>query len=190
MARPPTIEDDALIGVLAGVFRDVGYEAASLAHLAEAAGLQKASLYHRFPGGKAAMAAEVLARATDWLGREVIAPLTEPGDPRARIGRAAAALDGFYQGGRKACLLNMLSSPRPLGGPFSAAIRSAMLTLIAALAAPARDAGQSAEAAQARAERALGALQGALVLSRGLGDDGPWRRALPRLADDLTGDAE
>jgi len=59
MARRATIEDDDLICKLTDVFRNVGYDGASLAVLADATGLKKASLYHRFPGGKEQMAEEV-----------------------------------------------------------------------------------------------------------------------------------
>ncbi len=44
MARPQSIDDEKLLARLADVFRDVGYNAASLAVLSKAAGHQKASL--------------------------------------------------------------------------------------------------------------------------------------------------
>jgi TetR/AcrR family transcriptional regulator, lmrAB and yxaGH operons repressor len=183
MSRPQIIDDERLVATLAGVFREVGYEGASLAQLSGAAGLQKASLYHRFPGGKKAMADEVLARASDWMQAQVIGPLTGPGTPQARVAAVAARLDGFYEGGRRACLLNMLAAPRDGDGPFAPAIREALASLIAAFAAPARDAGHGD--AEARAERAVAGMQGALVLSRGLGDPGPWARFLDGLAGEL-----
>jgi AcrR family transcriptional regulator len=179
------IDDDRMLAALGRVFRDCGYEGASMAALSAATGLQKPSLYHRFPGGKQDMAGAVLARALDWMGRNVIAALQVPGDPRGRITAAAAALDGFYEGGARACLLNMLASPRADDGPFAAAIREAFAALIAAFAAPARDAGLPEDRARMRAERAVGGLQGALVLARGLGDPAPFRRYLAALPDDL-----
>ncbi|MEO0971892.1 MAG: helix-turn-helix domain-containing protein, partial [Pseudomonadota bacterium] len=60
MPRPASINDDDLLDRLSSVFREVGYEEASMALLASASGLKKASLYHRFPGGKEQMAREVL----------------------------------------------------------------------------------------------------------------------------------
>jgi AcrR family transcriptional regulator len=187
MARPQSIEDDRLIAALAGVFRDQGYEGASLAALAAAAGLQKPSLYHRFPGGKAAMAAEVLDRALGWMGVHVIAVLEAPGDPAARVVAAAEALDGFYEGGARACLLNMLSAPRAGDGPFAPAIKAAFAALVAAFARPALDAGVPPRAAAARAERAVARLQGALVMARGMGDAGPFRRTLADLPREILG---
>jgi len=52
---------DALLRQLGQVFRERGYEGATLTQLAAATGLGKASLYHHFPGGKAEMA-DVLVR--------------------------------------------------------------------------------------------------------------------------------
>ena len=181
VARPQSVDDDQLLGRLAGVFRDVGYEGASLAKLSGAAGLRKASLYHRFPGGKRAMAEEVLAGALGWMTANVIAPLSAEGAPRDRVALAAARLDGFYEGGNRACLLNMLAAPRVADGPFSPAIRGAYALLIDAFARPAADAGLGAVEARARAERAVVMLQGSLVLARGMGDPAPFRTYLAGL---------
>jgi len=50
------ITDAQLTDALTDVFRTYGYEGATLSRISEATGLQRASLYHRFPGGKEAMA--------------------------------------------------------------------------------------------------------------------------------------
>jgi AcrR family transcriptional regulator len=185
MARTASVTDEMLLAQLAAVFRATGYDGASLADLSKATGLQKASLYHRFPDGKRQMAAEVLAAAGDWLAAHVIAPLTGDAPPRERIEIVARHLDGFYQGGRLACLLNMLSMPRQADGPFSEAIRTAMQALIDAFATAARDAGHDAVTARTRAERVIVLIQGALVVSVGLNDPAPFRRVLDSLADEL-----
>ena len=57
MRPQKTLDEDVLAG-LTEVFQSKGYEAASLQDLARATGLKKASLYHRFPGGKKQMAEE------------------------------------------------------------------------------------------------------------------------------------
>ena len=44
MARPRSVTEDDLLARLARLFSEVGYEGASLSLLAEATGLQKASL--------------------------------------------------------------------------------------------------------------------------------------------------
>jgi TetR/AcrR family transcriptional regulator, lmrAB and yxaGH operons repressor len=188
MARPQTVDDAEVKAKLGCVFRDVGYEGASLAMLAEATGLQKASLYHRFPGGKQQMAEEVLASALGWYEANVLRPLRGDGSPAERVAAVARHLDSFYTGGHQACLLNMLASPRAELGPFSAAIKGAFEALLSAFAAVARDAGHDAGHAKLRAERAVMLLQGSLVMSRGLGSSKPFKTFLAGLASDLIGE--
>lgn len=186
MARPQSIGEDMLVARLACVFRDVGYEGASLALLSQATGLRKASLYHRFPAGKRQMAEEVLAAALAWFSENVLVPLRGEGAPQARLAAVTEQLDGFYEGGRRACLLNMLASPRIEDGPFSPAIKGAFEALIDAFAKLARDAGHAPKAARGRAERSVMMLQGSLVLSRGLGSGEPFLKFLAALGDDLV----
>lgn len=185
MGRPQSVNEDALTARLAAVFRDVGFEGASLALLSQASGLQKASLYHRFPGGKRQMAEEVLAAALGWLEENVLAPLKRDGPAAARLAVVVESLDGFYSGGNKACLLNMLASPRLQDGPFSPAIKGAFEALIDAFAKLARDVGRPPAAAHACAERVVTMLQGSLVLSRGLGSPDPFRAFLANLPSEL-----
>lgn len=49
-----------MVDQLLTVFRSVGYDGAMMVQLADAIGLQEVSLYHRFPGGKLAMAKAAL----------------------------------------------------------------------------------------------------------------------------------
>ena len=51
--RPSKISDEKVFQGLSDVFRRKGYDGASYSDLMKATGLVKASLYHRFPGGKA-----------------------------------------------------------------------------------------------------------------------------------------
>ncbi|MEK7265576.1 MAG: TetR/AcrR family transcriptional regulator [Pseudomonadota bacterium] len=187
MARPKSIGEDELLSRLENVFREVGYEAASLAVLSKATGLQKASLYHRFPRGKAQMAQEVLSAALDCFTQQVIAPLNAAGDPEKRLALAASNLDQYYFGGRKACLLNIFASPDIDGGPFQPSIRAAFEALLKAFAKIARDGGAPASEARQRAERAVALLQGSLVLSRGLQNHAPFKRFLKELPSEILG---
>jgi TetR/AcrR family transcriptional regulator, lmrAB and yxaGH operons repressor len=185
MSRQRSVEEDAVIAALARVFSEVGYEGASLALLAQATGLQKASLYHRFPGGKRQMADEVLATTGKWLEAEVLQPLAGTNAPEERLKKVIGNLDDFYGGGARACLLNMLSSPRKEDGPFGTAIKSAFEALIDGFARLAEGAGITGEDARWRAERVVMLLQGSLVLARGTGSTAPFRRFLDGLANEL-----
>lgn len=52
----PSASRDVHIPALFQLFRESGYDGVSLAQIAVATGLGKASLYHHFPGGKVEMA--------------------------------------------------------------------------------------------------------------------------------------
>lgn len=188
MARPQSVEDSVVMASLSCVFRDVGYEAASLTMLAEATGLQKASLYHRFPRGKQQMAEEVLASTLAWFETNLLSALRSTEPPNVRVAQIVKHLDGFYSGGKQACLLNMLASPHAGVGPFASAIKGAFEALVLAFAGLAHDAGHDAKAAKLRAERVVMLLQGSLVMSRGLGSSKPFKTFLAGLADDLIGE--
>ena len=187
MARTQTIPDSTLVDRLAPVFRDQGFEGASLSDLAKATGLQKASLYHRYPGGKAQMAEEVMAAALAWYEREVFVALRGPGSPRERLAVVAERLDSFYAGGRKACLLNMLGAPHEVESPFRAGISAAIDAIVAAFARLAEETGASPEVARNRAERVVMLLQGSLVMSRGLRSEKPFKSFLAMLPGEILG---
>jgi len=187
MARKASVGNEDLLARLGATFRRVGYDGASLAQLSEATGLKKASLYHRFPDGKEQMGLEVLQEAGRWLTRHVLEPLAGEGSPRERITAMASELDVFYQNGKQACLLNLLSSPIGIAGPFQTAIRDMLEAFVAALAAVAEEAGFTPTEARERAERLVALVQGGLVLARGLGSTDPFTRVLSRLPTELLG---
>ena len=185
MARPATIDEQQLIDRLTGVFRDVGFEGATLADLARASGLKKASLYYRFPKGKEQMAAEVLSATGVWLERHILQPLRSSEPPKTRVRQFISGLNTLYRGGRLACLLNMLSSPRTTAGPRVDQIKQTFEALVAALTQVALDAGVPHKEARWRAQRAVILIQGSLVLARGIGSDKPFKDCLMRLEDEL-----
>jgi len=187
MARHSHITDEELLSKLSAVFRDTGYSGASLQRLSEAAGLQKASLYHRFPGGKEQMACEVLTAAHDWLAANILEPLRGEGSPEARIHAMVIKIDEFYEGGRQACLLNLLSSSRIEQGPFSGMIKGVFEAWIKAITGVLMDARMDANTAHQRAERGLALLHGSLVLSRGMGSVKPFKTFIKTLPDELLG---
>jgi AcrR family transcriptional regulator len=157
-------------------FRTCGFDGVSLSRISEVTGLGKASLYHHFPGGKAEMAQGVMSLAWGWLEANVFQPLEAQGDPAARFEAVMGALDGFYAGGRKSCLLDVMPIS---GGPeIHAAVKAVMERLAAGFTRLALDAGVPEAEAAHRAEGALVAIQGSLVLARGLGDAGPFQRQM------------
>src|SRR4029077_20496061 len=81
----------------------------SLAALAAAVGLGKASLYQKFPEGKAQMGAEVLTEIGRSLENEVLSVLRQDAPPIARFKKMLVAVSKFYDGGQLSCLIDTLS---------------------------------------------------------------------------------
>jgi TetR/AcrR family transcriptional regulator, lmrAB and yxaGH operons repressor len=176
---------EEVLDSLTRVFREVGYDAATLSRLSQATGLVKASLYHHFPGGKEDMAAAVLIRANTWLEERVLTPLSGPGTPIERLEAMAAALTTYYAGGRDGCLLGLLSHGEARG-LFEAHVRAALQRWSAAIAAVLEDAGLPQHLARERGEDAVIQVQGALVVARGLGDLAPFSRTVLELPKRLV----
>lgn len=163
-------------------FRACGFDGVSLSRISEVTGLGKASLYHHFPGGKGEMAEAVMGLAAAWLEAHVFEPLESKGDPAERLAKVLKALEGFYAGGTKSCLLDVM----PLGGSpaVRASVKSVFQRLLGGFEKLASDAGLSKAAARVRAEQALISLQGSLVLARGIGETAPFARAVRALRAD------
>ena len=185
MPAPP-LGREAAVDRLLGAFRRYGYDAASLAQLSNATGLGRSSLYHYFPDGKQEMARAVLDRVDAWITESVLSPLKASGKPERRLNQVIVSLDNYYSGGAEACLLGnfAVGEARVI---FHDRLSTAFCRLIEGLALLAREKGMLAREARQRAEDAVARIQGALVLSRALGDPEPFRRVLKQLPRDLLG---
>lgn len=183
MARPATFSKSALLSKLTAVFRQSGYDGASMADLSKTTGLSKASLYHHFPRGKAEMAANVLAEEGRRLQQLVLAPLSNVQNP---IDALHASLDGvgqFYTGDVPQCLMNsmLLGSGEAL---FKQDILAALTAWTKLLADAYEAAGAPMDEAEAWAAYALERIQGALIVCRVASS----RTALEQCVDELRGD--
>jgi AcrR family transcriptional regulator len=179
MPRPPSVPDDELYDRLAEVFRVAGFEGASLGELAQAAQLRRASLYHRFPGGKAQMAEAVVARVTQRFSW-AIQPMSEEPDVATGIARTAERIGELYGGGGLPCVLNTLS----LGGtPDAVRDKAAAVARlwVDAMAAAAERAGRPPAEARVAAEDAFVRIEGGLIFSRLFEDASAFERALAEL---------
>lgn len=180
------IERSRVVERLTDVFRRRGYEGATLQHLAEAAGLQKASLYHRFPGGKRDMAEAVLVAADAWFASHVFEPLAESDNhsPRERLVAMTRALTRFYDKGDSPCLLDSISLGEG-SDLFAEHTRRSVRAWIVAVARVAEEAGIEPSEATRRAEDAVMRVEGALVLTRATGNRRGFRRVMAELPDDV-----
>ena len=183
---PPRLVTDAqLVERLSALFRTAGYDGASIGDIALATGLQKSSLYHRFPGGKQQMAAEVAAAAGAHFATAVLArsramhrwpsasgPWAATSSPSTRAAPVAAC---------STCCPWASRAPTPRPGwprrPRGGSARSR----------PRPEAGADTPTSIARAQGAVAAIEGSLVVARVTGDRRPFSRAIERLADVLVG---
>lgn len=97
-----------MANALEEIFKEYGYEGASLKLLAQAADLSKASLYHHFPRGKEEMAAHVLAHSGARLQKLVLAPMAGTGDGIVRLRASLQGVAKYYAGNIPICLMNSL----------------------------------------------------------------------------------
>ncbi len=179
------IGDAELIEKISRVFRQHGYEGATMARLSAATGLEKASLYHRFPAGKDEMVAAAATAGDAWFTEHVLQPLSQPGDPVAQINAVGRRLREFYDDGRLPCVLESLSLPAG-SAELHQALVSSLDEWLAAFTQLARNSGFFPAAARDRAEQAIIEIEGSLVLARVRGDSGPFLRTIRKLPKLLT----
>lgn len=170
-----TLSREEVVQRILGVFREYGYEGASLARLSAATGLGRSSLYHYFPNGKDDMAAAALAAVGAWFGEHVLSALNGTAAPRTRLKQFTARLGEYYQDGSKACLMDVFTIGAA-GSLFQKLLRERLRLLIGALTKVMVDAGIARAEAARRAEDAVIALQGSLIVSRALGSTAPFQR--------------
>ena len=175
-----------IVPELLELFRKFGYDGVTIARISEATGLGKASLYHHFPQGKEQMAREVLMFVDQAVNEHFVAPLKAPGSPKQRLTNMARVVEEFYDCGNKSCLIEGLS----LGDAnelFQESIGASIEGWLQALADVGIESGLSKKVARERAEDILIAIQGALVLSRALGNRVPFRRIIREIPSRLLG---
>ncbi|MFH1345218.1 MAG: TetR/AcrR family transcriptional regulator [Pseudomonadota bacterium] len=184
MAKPVVDRAD-LLPLLAEVFRSHGYEGATLALISQATGLGKGSLYHFFPGGKAQMAAEVLAEIDGWFEVNIFAPLRESDDSARAVAAMVGAVDSYFRSGHRMCLVGVIA----LGASrdtFAAQVQDYFKRWNDALALALRRSGLSASAARRRSTDALITIQGALVLARASDDSRVFGQAMAEMTARLA----
>ena len=180
------VSDNDLIDQLLTVFRSVGYDGASMAQLAEATGLQKASLYHRFPEGKQAMAQAVLDHIEQVSQTDIVEVLRQSSTaPADRLNAALTAIDGLYNGGELSCVLRALSL-----GTAAAVFREQIARIftgwIGGFTQLALDLSHSQERAKQLAQNVVIRVQGALILAQTLSQTDLFGQTLAELKTDFS----
>jgi len=173
--RKPSKEKSQILRELTEVFRENGYDGTTLSKLTEKTGLERASLYHYFPGGKKAMAEAVLSQVLEELSAKVLSALSSKSAPRDRLSDMLKATDDFYNGGKDLCFVSIFAigvNNEQLSTTLQAAVASWLDSLKSTLA----DTGEPN--AETLAHAGLSCIQGALVLAVVQGDPKPFRDAL------------
>ncbi len=176
--RPQKIEDNELLSGLMNVLRSKGYDGASLNELAQSSGLKKASLYHRFPGGKQEITQAVLAYVDTWLDIHIAKVASDRSLPaRERLGTLVRNIAVLYDDGKVPCILRALS----LGSGmelFSGQLEHSMGKWIAAFTLLALDFGKTEQEASDIGVKVVILVQGSLIVARTMKDTHYFQNAL------------
>ncbi len=175
---------DEVVARIQNVFRENGFDGASLTEISHVTGLGKGSLYHYFPGGKDDMAVAVLERVDRLMRERMLAPLRASGTPQARLRALLRGLDSYYDGGRNACVLASLVVGASRAR-FQGHLTNAFAGWIDALRVLAIEAGVKPSEARRRAEDVVVRIEGALIVSAALADGAPFKRALRSIEQEL-----
>ena len=172
-----------VVPLVAEVFRELGFEGASISSITARTKLSKGSLYHFFPGGKEEMAAEILTHVQGWFATKVFEPL-ERDEPRLAIGAMWRAVDDYFRSGRRICLIGAFALDETRDR-FARPIRLYFKRWIEALEDALRRGGVAPATARTLAEEAVIGIQGALTLARALNDKAIFGRMLRQLEERL-----
>lgn len=181
--RPVKVEDKELIEGLNRVFREKGYEGASLNELAESTGLKKASLYHRFPEGKKEIGLAVLSYSSEWLQENLYTLLgKEEITAKERLEQALSKVSELYNEGRDTCILRSLSMEAGMQ-IFGKEIKGEMVKWITNFTKLGIDFGLDKTAAEDKAKEVLIKVQGSLVVSNAMSDNIIFMSTLKSIKD-------
>lgn len=173
-------ERQDVIATLAEVFREHGYDGASLSLITEKTGLGKGSLYHFFPGGKEEMAEAVLGDIAAWFRSHIFDRLNDSEAPAAAIDAMFVSVDSYFRQGRRLCLMGVIAASGA-HDRFAAELNSYFADWRTALAEALGRQGIAVDERRALAEEVIGGIQGALILARSLDDPHAFSRVLTRL---------
>ncbi|MEL6253321.1 MAG: TetR/AcrR family transcriptional regulator [Bacteroidota bacterium] len=179
--RPQKVNDESLMAGLLEVLRNKGYDGASLTELSMATGLKKASLYHRFPGGKRQIAESVMLGVRTWMKEEILNVLkSKKLKPKERLNIALNKIEEFYAWGEKSCILRALSMDSGME-QVGDLVQASMLSWQKGFLKLGQDMGLSKKKAEKRALESLILIQGSLVVAKGSRSPEAFKYAIDRI---------
>lgn len=177
-------EKPDVIPLITEVFRELGYEGASMSKITARTGLSKGSIYHFFPGGKDEMASEILAHIDQWFTRRLFEPL-EKNEARSAIDHMWQEVDSYFRSGQRICLVGAFALDETRDR-FADAIRQYFIRWIEAFSEALVRTGLSRESADQISEETIAGIQGGLVLSRAFNDEAFFGRTLANLSQRVS----
>lgn len=183
------IDRTTLMQEIHGVFVSRGYDGATLAHLSDATGLSKASLYHHFPGGKPEMARTLARETIGALHQTAFAHLRTGNPPRQAL---VQFTKGFYRyvathGGN--CLLAVLMFHRCASrdiDELQTDISKQWQSWLSDLTAVYQSLDMKPKRARRQAQGLMAKMYGVLMLAQLTQDDSLTATAAKRLAKDTV----
>ncbi len=181
--RPQKIKDRELLDKLFDAIRARGYDGTSIRELAELTGLKKASLYHRFPGGKKDMVKAVLEDVDSWSQKHIIGVLESPSlEADLKMETVLENLNILYRHGKKTCIYRSLSLHSGMEH-FREELQFGIKSWIDAFVRFGMDIGLTALVAKKKAAQAVSLIQGGLMVSRIMENKTIWKETLQRVKE-------
>ncbi len=176
--RPQKVTNQNLIKNLMSVIQSKGYDGSSLNDLAKSTGLQKASLYHRFPNGKKEITSAVLTYVGEWVEININQLLSDKTvTPKVRLENVIVNIENLYAGGEKICVLRALTMDNNLEY-FGKHIKSIMSSWIVGFDNLGVSFGLSEKESKNKAEQTLILVQGSLIVSKAMSTLKPFQQTL------------
>lgn len=184
--RVAKVSDLEILNGLMSVFRTKGYDGASLNELAEATGLKKASLYHRFPGGKKEMTSAVLDFMESWITDKVYAVLSDDKIPSVeRLDEALINIKAVYNNGKEVCLYRSLSMDTGME-LFGEKIEKGINQWLSSFITLGKAINLDDATAMQFAKQTFIDIQGSLVLSKAMGTTESFENAINQIKERYT----
>jgi TetR/AcrR family transcriptional regulator, lmrAB and yxaGH operons repressor len=181
-----------MIAAAAELFRQRGYHATTFSDVVRDSGAPRGSTYFHFPGGKAELAREAIARAGEEIEEMVREAARHADDPGSLIRALAQILasrlerSGYHSG---CAIATMVLELAPRDEEFSAAFDSVFARWRVALVTRLEPLGIAPDRAAALADLTISALEGALVLSRAARSTQPFTTTTQALINAIDHDA-
>ena len=167
------------------LFREKGFDGASLSDISESTGLGKSSLYHHFPNGKEeiALAGAGASRRTARAGALRAHAVDRSAQKEARSDARHDRQASTRAGRRRACSSACVPASTP--GAFDGPLAGAFNTWIDAVEALGVESGLPRAVARLRAEDLVVRIEGALVVCAGTGNTSVFARVIRDLRESV-----